>query len=322
MIHIKRLNEFLNNGNAQQMRDDKWLNHYYHIDEFIMKNPLMHFSDIRIIHYPKWNFMLEDVYNEDVNEWVRRLKENKAISYIKVRKMGVHHSNIYFKYDASKDRERSASISESAGSNFIGEGYVQRMDDAAWLTHYYHLGEFTPEDNSRISVSEVDLPNQNFGMYGVAKNDVASWVQRIKANNAISHVTVKSGGDNYPIIFFKYTAAKDAARNDEISDEAAHEKQLQRDAAVANTSVYTLTRDDIIKMQNYMSWGWSLNRIINTCPKNPERLVGEWLAAVKLGWDAVDQSLALIIKKRGLLTDSEIIAYRNKTIKNRFVNVP
>jgi hypothetical protein len=79
----------------------------------------------------------------------------------------------------------------------------------------------------------------------------------------------------------------------------------------ANTSLYNATAKDIEKMKAYYNKRSNPDRLVSSIKDN-SKLVGRWIAAIKIDWPEAAFAFSKEIQNRGILTKAEIVAYTER----------
>lgn len=202
----------------------------------------------------------------------------------------------------------SCEVKSFEGYNFINEGRIASMSDAAWLSSLYcHQGSY---------INSIYDSNQNYAMYGVRTSDVEKVKEILKLNKGINKFRVLKANDKtWSIICFNYTPEKDQKRQEAIKGEAEEERKaaelFQSAVSSANTSLYNATAKDIEKMKAYYNKRSNPDRLVSSIKDN-SKLVGRWIAAIKIDWPEAAFAFSKEIQNRGILTKAEIVAYTER----------
>lgn len=193
----------------------------------------------------------------------------------------------------------------------ITEGRISSMSDSEWLTSLYCGGW-----DSITYIQSLFDRVQNYGLYGVRTEKVPYWKERLKKNKGITRFrVVKANDKTWSIICFAYNKDKDQFRKEALDGELEKERKQAEafDKAVseADTTKYACTQKDIDKMKAYFNKRSDPDRLVKSI-KDETKLVGRWIAAMKLNWPEAVASFSKAIQDRKILTKAEVVAYTNK----------
>lgn len=197
------------------------------------------------------------------------------------------------------------------------EGRITSMSDIEWLNSLYGLGSNSwLSGNSGIYIQNIYDKVQNYALYGISKDAVDDWKERLSNNKGISRFRkVNANSKYYAILCFKYDPAKDEKRQEAISGEAEKEKKAAEkfasDVQNADTSKYKTDEKHIAKMKAYFNKRSDPERLVKSI-KDDNKLVARWIAAIKIGWEEAISVFGYAITDRKLLTKAEIVAYTEK----------
>lgn len=196
-------------------------------------------------------------------------------------------------------------------SKLITEGRFKRMSETEWLNYQYGSG-----DRYGVYVQSLFDKVQTHALYGISRDDVEDWKERLSKNKGISRFRkVNANSKYYAILCFKYDRSKDERYKELLDGEAEKERkeaeQFDADVKSADTSKYTTDDKHIAKMKAYFNKNSDPERLVKSI-KDDKKLVARWIAAIKINWPEAVSVFGYEIEHKKLLTKAEIVAYSEK----------
>ena len=192
------------------------------------------------------------------------------------------------------------------------EGRIKNMSETEWLNSLYGEGRGT----YGVYIQSLFDNVQTHALYGISKDDVNDWKERLSKNKGISRFRkVNANSKYYAILCFKYDRSKDLSYQEAVDGEAAKEKaaaeKFADDVKNADTSKYSTDDKHIKKMKDYFNKRSDPERLVKSI-KDDKKLVARWIAAMLIGWPEAVSVFGYEIEHKKLLNKAEIVAYTEK----------
>lgn len=184
------------------------------------------------------------------------------------------------------------------------------MSNAAWMQEFFDSVQIRASwdnDDEYIIICK-NLPEANKIM------DI------MKERPAYTHVRLKLDSCYRQCITFIYHKERDKDRLNKAIEEdnrlKAEQAKFEEDVNNSDTSLYTPTERDWIKMLEYMNRGSLPARVVSSCKDN-NKIIARYLIASAIGWSEVESLFKdEIVKNKKILSAPELEAYRRRYSQN------